>query len=151
MADINVNSNCSHNVKVIGGGAWQKMGYSPLNGVATLISDGKCIDTEVLSKKCKQCEQWKHINDTVEYSNWKEKHICAINHTGSAGTIEVVGLKRIFHRSECLHNLRYTFYVGDGDTKSFDKISKSNPYPGHTITKGESIGEIKGNCGEKTF
>ena len=58
--------------------------------------------------------------DTVEYPNWKEKHICAINHTGSAVAMEIVGLKRIFHRSERLHNLRYTFYVGDGDTKHMD-------------------------------
>ena len=102
----------------------------------TLISDGKCIDTEVLSKKRKKCEQWKHRNDFVKYSNRKEKHICSINHTGSAGAMEVVGLKRIFHCSERLHDLRYPFYIGGGDTKSVEEISKSNPYPGHTITKG---------------
>ena len=73
--------------------------------MVTLISDGKCIDTEILSKKCKQWEQWKHRKDTVEYSNWKEKHICAINHTGSTGAMEAVGLKRIFHCSKRLHNL----------------------------------------------
>ena len=42
--------------KVSGDGAWQKRGYSSLNGVVKLISEGKCIDTEVLSKKCKQYE-----------------------------------------------------------------------------------------------
>ena len=68
--------------------------------------------SEVLSKNCKQCEQWKYGKDTVEYSNWKENYICAINHTGSAGAMEVVGLIRIFHRSERLHNLRYTFIPG---------------------------------------
>ena len=58
---------------------------------------------------------------TVEYSNWKEKHICIINHTGSGVALEVVGLERIFHRSERLHNfIQYTFYVGDGDTKHMD-------------------------------
>ena len=70
--------------KLSGDDAWQKRVYLSLNGVATLISDGKCIDTEVLSKKqCEQCEQWNHRKDTVEYSSLKEKHICAINHTGS--------------------------------------------------------------------
>ena len=35
--------------------------------------------------------------------------------------LEVVGLERIFHRSERLHNfIQYTFYVGDGDTKHMD-------------------------------
>ena len=58
--------------------------------------------------------------DTDEYSNWKEKHICAINHTGSAVAVVVVGLKIIFYHSEHLHNLRYTFYVGNGNTKHMD-------------------------------
>ena len=39
--------------------------------------------------------------------------------------MEVVGRKRIFHRLERLHNLRYNFYIGDGDTKSFEAILKS--------------------------
>ena len=36
-----------------------------------------------------------------------------------------------------------------GDTKSFEEILKSNPYPGHTITKGECIGHVQkcvGSC-----
>ena len=37
--------------KVSGDGAWQKIGHSSLNGVVTLIGNGKCIDYEVLSKK----------------------------------------------------------------------------------------------------
>ena len=41
------------NAKVSGDGAWQKPGYSSLNGVATLIANSKCIDNEVMSKKCK--------------------------------------------------------------------------------------------------
>ena len=120
-----------------------KKGLFVSQRLLTLISDGKCIDTEVLSKKRKQCQQWKHRKDFVKYSNWKEKHICSINHTGSAEAMEVVGLKRIFHRSERLHDLRYPFYIGGGDTKSFEEISKSNPYPGHTITKGECIGHVQ--------
>lgn len=75
----NANSNCSQNGKVIGDSAWQKRGYSSLNGVVTLISDGKWIDTEVLLKKCKQCERWEQRKDTVEYANWKDKHIWTIN------------------------------------------------------------------------
>ena len=37
--------------KVSGDGVWQKIGHSSLNGVVTLIGNGKCIDHEVLSKK----------------------------------------------------------------------------------------------------
>ena len=38
-------SNYSQNAKVSGHVAWQKRGYSSLNGGVALISDGKCIDT----------------------------------------------------------------------------------------------------------
>ena len=48
------------NTKVSGDGVWQKRGYSSLNGVMTLISNGKCIDQEVMTKKCRQCDLWEH-------------------------------------------------------------------------------------------
>ena len=69
------------------------------------------------------CEQWNHRNDIVEYSNWKEKHICAINHTGSAVAMEVVCLKRIFHCALRMFTqlaIHFFIYVGDGDTKHVD-------------------------------
>lgn len=135
--------------KVSGDGAWQKRGYSSLNGVVTLISAGKCIDTEVLSKKCKQCEMWTYKKGSVEYDNWKEEHVCSINHIGSAGSMEVVGMKRMFSRSVRLYGLRYTFFIGDGDTKSFNEICKSNPYPGHSITKGECVGHVQKRVGTR--
>ena len=91
------NSACSRKAKVNGDDAWQKRAYLSLNGVLTLISDGKCIDTEVLSKKCKQCEQWEHRKDTDQHSHWKEKHICAINQIGSAGAMEVFFLNMNMH------------------------------------------------------
>jgi hypothetical protein len=136
--------------KVSGDGAWQKRGYSSLNGVVTLISEGKCIDTEVLSKKCKQCEMWELKKMNVDaYNNWNNSHVCSINHVGSAGAMEVVGIKIIFSRSVRLHCLRYTFYIGDGDTKSFEEICKSDPYPGHIITKGECIGHVQKRVGTR--
>ena len=55
------------------------------------------------------CEQWNHRKDIVEYSNWKEKHICAINHTGSAVAMEIIGLKRIFHR--CVNTTCDTLFM----------------------------------------
>ena len=81
--------------KVSGDDAWQKRGHSSLNGVVTLIGNGKCIDYEVLSKKkCKSCEAWeyKKATDIMGYNDWKAKHVCSMNHTTSAGAIEVVGM-----------------------------------------------------------
>ncbi len=80
-------------------GSWQKRGYSSHNGVVTVISldTKKCLDVEVLSDKCQQCQKWeKKINDP-SYSAWKASHVCKINHEGSAGSMETVGAVRIFH------------------------------------------------------
>ena len=93
--------------KVSGDGAWQKRGHSSLNGVGTLIGNGKCIDYEFLSKKCKPCEAWqyKKATEIVGYNDWKAQYVCSINHTGSAGAMEVVGMQKIFGRSVNLHGL----------------------------------------------
>ena len=137
--------------KVSGDGAWQKRGHSSLNGVVTLVGNGKCIDYEVFSKKCKSCEAWeyKKATDIVGYNDWKAQHVCSMNHTGSAGAMEVVGMQKMFGRSVNLHGLRYTFYIGDGDTKSFDQICKSDPCTGHTITKGECVGHVQNRVGSR--
>ena len=58
-------------------------------------------------------------------------------------------MKKMFYRSERLHNLRYTFYIGDGDTKSFDEISKSDSYPGHKIIKEECVGHVQKRVGAR--
>ena len=47
--------------------------------------------------------------------------------------MEVTGLKKMFSRFIRLHKLRYDFYIGDGDSKSFNEITKLNPCPGHKI------------------
>ena len=41
------------------------------------------------------------------------------NHKGSAGAMEVIGIKWIFQRSAEKHGLRYVKFVGDGESKSF--------------------------------
>ena len=135
--------------KVNGDGAWQKRGQSSLNGVVTLIGNGKCIDYEVLSKKCKSCEAWEYEkgNESVGFNDWKAQHVCSINHTGSAAAMDVIGMQKMFGRSVNLHGLQYTFYIWDGHIKSFDQICRSDPYPGHTITKGECVGHVQKRVG----
>ena len=100
--------------KVSGDGAWQKRGHPSLNGVVTLTGNRKCINYEVLSKKCKSCEAWEYKKATaiMGYNDWKAQHLCSINHTGSAGAMEAVDMQKMFGRSVNLHRLRYTFYNG---------------------------------------
>ncbi|GFT61069.1 hypothetical protein TNCV_2899871 [Trichonephila clavipes] len=51
----------------------------------------------------------------------------------TAGMMETVGIIRIFQRSLSHRSVRYTSYIGDGDSKTFSSITASNPY-GEDIT-----------------
>ncbi|GFU92387.1 uncharacterized protein TNCV_824131 [Trichonephila clavipes] len=61
--------------------------------------------------------------------------VCAVigDKTGKSGMMETVGMVRIFQRSLSHRSVRYTSYIGDGDSKTFSSITASNPY-GEDIT-----------------
>ncbi|GFU68483.1 uncharacterized protein TNCV_3583551 [Trichonephila clavipes] len=96
---------------------------------------GKCIDAEVMSSFCKGYDSWKRRKGSPAYKKWKILHVkeCLKNHNGSAGMMETVGMVRIFQRSLSHRSVRYTSYIGDGDSKTFSSITASNPY-GEDIT-----------------
>ena len=85
--------------------SWQQRGHASLNGVVTTVSDGKCIDTEILSKYCTGCVMWNKKTGTIGYNKWKADHICAINHNKSSGAMEGAGAGRMFNRSIEKNNL----------------------------------------------
>ena len=133
-------------------GSWQKRGYSSLNGVVTAIAhdNSKVIDVIVLSKHCKQCQIWENRKDNPRYFDWKNNHNCQINHTGSAGAMESAGALEIFRSSLVKYNLRYSHYLGDGDTSSFSKIIDAKPYGEDLIpSKLECVGHIQKRLGNR--
>ena len=66
-------------------GAWQRRGHSSLNGfvATTSVETGKILDGEVMSRKCKSCEQYKKIESThpIVYESW-------ISHISVVATIK---------------------------------------------------------------
>ncbi|GFW84594.1 uncharacterized protein TNCV_3107291 [Trichonephila clavipes] len=80
-------------------------------------------------------DSWKRRKGSPAYKKWKILHVkeCLKNHNGSAGMMETVGMVRIFQRSLSHRSVRYTSYIGDGDSKTFSSITASNPY-GEDIT-----------------
>ena len=70
------------------------------NGVVTAIANGKCIDTQTMSKNSNSCSYWDQRKINHGYDEWLATHHCVLNHTGSAGSMESAGA------------LRYTIYRG---------------------------------------
>ncbi|GFV32417.1 uncharacterized protein TNCV_1677031 [Trichonephila clavipes] len=64
--------------------------------------------------------------------------------------MEVDGMLRIFNRSEKLHNLKYSNYIGDGDTKTFNALSENKPYgDDHLIQKIDCVGHVQKRMGTR--
>ena len=60
--------------------------------------------------------------DPAAYNAWKAFHECSINHKGSSGAKEIIGAQMIFKRSVEKHNLYYTSFYGDGDSKLYSSV-----------------------------
>ena len=132
-------------------GSWQRRGHASLHGVVTTISNGKCIDTEILSKFCRGCTMWNSKKGTPAYDIWKTEHMCEINHTKSSGAMEGAGATSMFCRSVEKNNLIYEEYLGDGDTSSFKEVVDSNPYEEQGIIpkKLECVGHVQKRLGTR--
>ena len=133
-------------------GSWQKKGYTSTTGVVTAISvdSGKVIDTCILSKHCKGCTQMKEIkkSDPVKFAAMMKTHQCNQNYTGSSPNMEKAGTQKIFGRSVDKHQLYYTQFFGDGDSKAFTSVE--NVYgPEKKVIKQECIGHYQKRVGNR--
>ncbi|KAG8291178.1 hypothetical protein J6590_108179 [Homalodisca vitripennis] len=120
-------------------GTWQRRGHQSLNGVVTCtsIDSGKVLDVEVLSKYCVCLDKDKHDDS------------CTANHKGSSVSMEGAGIRRIFLRSEEKYKVRYTSYLGDGDSNSFDSVIQLNPYGNTKIKKLECVNHVCKRMGSR--
>ena len=126
-------------------GTWHRRGFSSKNGIVTVLSvngrNSKVIDTETLANHCDACAEHKHKKGVAEFEQWHKTHtqrkLCEKNHTGSAGSMEPAGTETIFCRSVTKYGLRYTSYLGDGDSKLYSHVKNAQPlvYDNTDITK----------------
>ena len=128
-------------ITVSGDGSWPKRGFTALLGLVILIGkfSNKIIDVIVKCKICQACNTCKISRDTPQFDAWYTEHCengeCTADHTGSAGLMEVEGVKEMFSRSIEKYNLMYEHYIGDGDTKTFKQLVGSKPYGDDVIVK----------------
>ena len=137
-------------------GSWQKRGYASNNGVVAAVSvdSGKCVDFQVETKTCKKCTVWeqKKHSHPKQYEEFHVDHdpVCKITHTGSAGSMESVAILKVYQRSLAKNQLRYTTYLGDGDSSSYNTVVAAKPYGEDTeIKKGECIGHVQKRVGSR--
>jgi len=136
-------------------GTWQKRyGYNSLAGVVFIIAieTGEVLDFEVRSKVCFQCRAREHIKGTQEYDKWWDSHkgACEINHSGSAESMEKDAAVEMFLRSIAKHRLKYTVYIGDGDSSSYGVVADAvfQKYgPEYLVLKEDCIGHIQKRMG----
>ena len=143
------------NIDVSSDGTWMTRGHTSNIGVATSIGcvTGKVLDTGSKSKKCKSCDVWKKRDKaSASYRRWAAQHAahCTLTHVGSSGSMEADIVTDIFQRSAQKYNLRYTRFVGDGDTNTFKKVSASKPYGDEIeIEKLECVGHVQKRLGTR--
>ena len=84
----------------------------------------KILDVVVMSSYCRACDYRKKITDAIGFAEWYEKHKanCSENHEGSAGKMEVQGVVKMFLRSLEKYAVRYGFYIGDDNSKTFKML-----------------------------
>ncbi|GFU59498.1 uncharacterized protein TNCV_1515651 [Trichonephila clavipes] len=131
-------------------------GYSSHVGVCAVIEYkiGKCIDAGVMSSFCKGCDSWKRRKGSPAYKKWKILHFKEFlkNHNGSAGKMETEGMVRIFKRSVSHRSVRYTSYIGDGNSKTLSSITASNPYgEAITVSKIECVRHVQKGMGTRVY
>ena len=138
-------------------GTWMKRGYTSLYGVQTAIAwdTGKVLDVHVLSRYCKMCESWlarkrRGSVSAAAYDAWHLGHQpdCQINTQVSSPAMETEAVKIIWSRSLKQHNMRYTTYIGDGNSKGHAAVQDMNVYGGVDVIKEECVGHVQKRVGK---
>ena len=143
------------NIAVTYDGTWMRRGFASLYGAFVAISweNGKVLDYSVLSRFCHKCTNLrsrlssKKITEE-QHAAGMASHDCMANTTSSAPAMESEAAKLIWLRSAESRQLRYTTFIGDGDTKSFKAVADVKPYgPGVLVRKEECVGHVQKRVG----
>ncbi|KAK4326061.1 hypothetical protein Pmani_003392 [Petrolisthes manimaculis] len=117
-------------------------------GFVVEVDTGFIVDREVFSNFCQVCSNRdkKKLPITPE---WKIKHelFCNKNFTGISASMEAEAACHLWGRSTELR-LRYTTFVGDGDSNTYLAIQQLNQY-GFPVQKEECINHVSKRLGTR--
>ena len=138
-------------------GTWSKRGYTALNGVMVVIpwDTGRVLSSvgtvkSVLGREHLFSDDDDVVDSSLEFQQWFELHevVCSLNHSGTAGSMEVEGALVLWKRSVERLNLRYVNVVSDGDSKVIIAVQNAKLYgDGVKIVKFECVGHVQKHVG----
>lgn len=140
-------------------GTWHTRGHSSLLGAGAVIEQntGLILDYECLSKVCSVCSyqkarKKKEVTEE-EFTQWMENHTpdCDANYDGTSGGMERSEAVACWTRS-LEHKMRYTNFVGDGDSSGYLAITSCNEGEGpygkeHPVIKSDCINHVAKRLG----
>ena len=126
-------------ITVIVDGGWAKRShkhsYNSLSGVAIIIGNFM----GVRNKYCATCFRAEKTNEEPQ------KHHCFKNWSGSSSSMESDIIVEGFQKAESQHGLRYTCFIGDGDSSVYLDLISKVPGWGYAIKKIECANHAKKN------
>ena len=86
----------------------------------------------------------RRLEHPKEYQKWYDSHKahCYKNFSGSSQSMEPEAAMTIWKRSTENRQLCYTTFIGDGDSKSYQQISKMKPSGSLLIHKEECLAHV---------
>ena len=129
-----VDENGVMNICISLDGAFSRRGYGSTYCVSVAIDiwTGRVVDFNFTIKcfKCEECNNYR-TNGECEYGLFH----------GASESMELYNALVLFFRSEA-KGLRYTTYVADGDSKTYNKLQELDPYHGIPIEKVECANHL---------
>ena len=141
-------SNCI-NIAVNFDSSWKTRGFYSNLGFGSAISatTKKVLDYKLLNRICEKCNRWsdkRKEENPDAYKLWYESHKsnCHKNFSGSSQAMEPEAARIIWSRSVEKHQLCYSTFIGDGDSKSYRQVVNMDPYPLVAIHKEECLAHV---------
>lgn len=138
---VGLNENGCRDITAIFDGSWQRRGHASQNGIVSAISgnNGKVIDVRIFTKYCRCSGRLNNEHDTS----------CIANYSGTSGRMESTGILDMFTKSESTYNIRYKYFLGDGDSSAYPTVVAAKPYGEFNIEKLECVGHIQKRMGTR--
>ena len=134
----------TYDVTISFDGSWHKRGHTSLYGIGVVVevTTGLVLDYVVLSKYCHACaiHEAELGAESAEFEDWYRSHReqCAKNYEGSSNAMEVEAACRLWSRSVEKHGLRYTGFLGDGESKAYDSVVSMDVYA-ELLLRGKNV------------